>query len=64
MIGIWILVALGVVFWIFCGLCVASLIEEADTVYKRIVVVVFLPLIPLFAMFYAIYNLLTKGELS
>lgn len=64
MFGVWILAALGLLFWIFLGLCVASLIEEVDTVYKRIVVAVFLPLIPLFAMFYAIYNLLIKGELS
>lgn len=64
MIGIWILVALGVIFWLFCGLCVASLIEEADTVYKRLFVAVFMPLIPLCAVLYAIYNLLTKGSLS
>jgi hypothetical protein len=64
MIGIWILVAVGVIFWLFCGLCVASLIEEADTVYKRLFVAVFMPLIPLCAVLYAIYKLLTKGSLS
>lgn len=64
MIGIWILVALGVILWFFCGLCVASLIEQSDTVYKRLIVAVFMPLIPLCAALYAIYNLLIKGELS
>jgi hypothetical protein len=64
MIGIWILVAVGVIFWLFCGLCVASLIEEADTVYKRLFVAVFMPLIPLCAALYAIYKLLTEDSLS
>ena len=58
------MIILGLLFWIFCGLCVASLIEEVNTVYKRIAVVVLLPLIPIGAMLYAIYNLLIKGELS
>lgn len=64
MVGMWILVAVGVIFWLFCGLCVASLIEEADTVYKRLFVAVFMPLIHLCAVLYAIYNLLTKGSPS
>lgn len=64
MIGIWILVAVGVIFWLFIGLLVASLIEEADTVYKRLFVAVFMPLIPLCAALYAIYKLLTEGSLS